>query len=448
MEFISEAEFLRRNDLIANQRVRKVLLICTLAGPTIAVGRFFKVFDTEYSYCLWIWLVAIAEYAILYYLGKREKYYRKAKYFGLIAVEILIGFMAIQKSIGIHITYGLIPLLSCMYIDLWLTRHICILSYIVMVISLYFRSFGATAYDYPGMTPIGWFISQSLGFTVEFIFVAIAACAIAGYLKGILDDTYQLGKEKFYYEEAGKVKKAFLANISDELRMPLDEVSKVSELLLKQESISEETKQKVAHIVRKNEMLYTFLDDIEDFSKLQLDKVEIVEEEYQFSKLIADIAETMLSRIGDKNIDLNVVVNPSIPDRLYGDRLRIRQILINLLNNTVKYMEDGFIILRIDWKKREDVAILNIEVMDTGYGIEEEAITRLFESFCKLELDEHEPMEGVGLGLPICKHLCEMMDGKIAVRNGYGQGSLFTVTLPQKIAKDDHLYGGNMWKHP
>lgn len=441
MEFISEVEFLRRNDLAANKRVKKVLFIFTLVGPVIAVGRFLGVFDTEYLHCLIIWIMAIIEYSILHYLENKENEYNRVKYFGLIAVELLIGLMATQKSIGIHISYGLMPLLSCMYIDVQLTRNIALFSYIVMIISLYFRSFGATIIDYPTLTPVQWFISQSLGFSVEYGLITLVTCSISVYLKGILDSSYRLGKEKFYVEEADKIKKAFLVNISEEMRTPLDEVSKMSKHLLKQEQISEETKEQITHITKKNEILYTLLDDIEDFSKLQLDKIEIIEEKYHFNQLIKDISDTILSRIEDKTIDLNVIINPYIPNQLYGDRLRIRQILINLLNNTVKYMEDGFIILRIDWRRRDDIAILNIEVMDTGYGIEEEDINRLLESFCKLDSEEECVMEGVGLGLPICKRLCEMMEGKIEVRNGYGQGSLFTVTIPQRIANDDILYG-------
>jgi len=193
---------------------------------------------------------------------------------------------------------------------------------------------------------------------------------------------------------------------------------------------------KIVQINKKNEMLHTFLNDIDDFAKLQLGKIEIVEEAYCFSKLIQDIGETMLSRIGDKNIDLNVVVNPLIPDYLYGDKLRIRQILINLLNNTVKYMEDGFIILRIDWKRKKELAILNIEVMDTGCGIDEKDINQVLESFSKQEINTKEYIEGIGLGLPICMRLCEMMDGKITIREGYGKGSLFTISLPQKIVNE------------
>lgn len=435
MEFLSEMEFLKRNDLVANRRVRKLLLFSTLAGPIIAIGRLGGVFDTGYMECFIIWLLTTVAYGILYYLERDVKYYKQAKYFGLIAVELVIGLMATQKSIGIHMTYGFIPLLSCMYIDLCLTRRICILSYIIMIISLYVRAFGATVSDYPDMTHWEWFISQSMGFSVEFIFVASGIYSLVKYLKGILNDSYQLGKEKFYQEEASKIKNAFLAKISKELRQPLDEVSKVSEILMKEKDISKETKEQVAQIAMKNEILYTFLDDITDFSKLKLDKIEIVEEDYDFNELIKDISETIRSRIGNKNIDLHVVVNPSIPDKLCGDRLRIRQILINLLNNTVKCMEDGVIVLRINWKKRGELAILNIEVMDTGYGIKEEDMGGLLENSYSLEFEEVQS-EGGKLGLPICKRLCEMMDGKITVRNGYGVGSLFTVILPQKITNE------------
>ena len=436
MKFVSEAEFLKDNQIIANQIIRRILLVLAFIAPVIAIGTYFKFFDTNYKVCLFMWLISLGAYGILCYLGRASRNYNKAKYFGLIAVEMVIACMATQKSIGVYISFGFIPIISCIYMDVKFTRVISAFSYIMMIIALYFRSFQATLYDYPSMTPREWFISQALGFTIEFIILTLALSAIVTYLREILENSYRLGKQKYYYEEADKIKKAFLANLSEELRTPLDEVEKVSQLLLEETAISNAAKEKVQHIAKKNEMLYTFLDDLEDFSKLQLDKVEIVEEKYHLTELIEGISSTIVSRIGEKNIDLNVVMNPSIPDKLYGDPLRIRQILIHLLNNTVKYIEDGFIVLRIDWKKKDETAILNIEVMDTGYGIEEETIVTLFENFCKLERNEEIAMEGVGLGLPICKKLCEMMNGKISVRSGYGLGSLFTVTIPQRIAKD------------
>lgn len=436
VKYVSESEFLKRNDLVANAMVYKVLKYCTLGGPLIALGTYFNIFETAYSDCLLIWVVALGAYGILHYFSKSKENYNKAKYFGLFAVEIMIGIMATEQSIGIHITYGLVPLLSCVYIDEKLTRRVALFSYLMMIISLYFRSFGITTFDYPRFTPMEWFISQSMGFTVEYAIFSIATYSVTMFLKGVLIHCYQIGKENSYFEEAGKVKNAFLANLSEELRLPLDEVSKVSEVLLEQDTIAPEIKERLAHIAKSNEVMYTFIDDMQDFSKLQLDKIEIVAKKYCLRELVQSIYETIKSRIGDKNIDLNLVVDPSIPDELYGDPLRIRQILIHLLSNTVKYMEDGFIILRINWMRSGQTAILNIEVMDTGCGINEEMINQLFESFCKLEAGEKATMEGVGLGLPICKRLCEMMGGTVAVSEGYGHSSLFTVTLPQKIISE------------
>lgn len=447
MNFLDEGEFLRTNDIIANKRVQKILICCTLVGPLLILGKFLGVFETDYLYSGFITLIAVIEVILQYNLCEKEQYYKVAKYSGLIAVQIVIGLMAVQTSIGVYITYIFIPVLSCMYFDFKLTRNISILGYLIMLIALYFRSFGAVVRDYPNFTQMQWFVSQTVGFTIEYGLTGIVICALAKYLKGMLNSSYEKGKEKFYTEEANKVKNVFLTNISDELRLPINEIARTCEKLVEEEVLSVSACKKIRAMTMSSQLLHSMIDDILDFSHMQLEKAECIEEVYQISELIEDVKNAIYSRIGDKNIDLDLVINPFLPNELYGDKIRIRQILITLLNHTIKSMTEGFVLLKIDWKRQEELAILYVDVMDTGIGIREEDFNRMYESFWQSREPSEEMIEGMSIGLPICKRLCEGMNGTISVTDKYGKGNVFNVILPQKIASDNMIYSDVMCRN-
>ena len=446
MNFLDEQVFLRENDIEANKKVRNILVCCILVGPLLMLGRLLRLFETGYLYSVFITLIAIIEMIVQYYLCKKEAYYKITKYYGLIAVQIIIGLMATKISIGIYITYIFIPILSCMYFDFKLTTNISILGYIIMILSLYFRSFKAVAKDYPAYTQVQWFVSQALGFTMEYVLTGIVICVLAKYLKSMLHNSYERGKEKFYTEEANKVKNVFLANLSDELRLPITEMSRQCAELGKQ-PLSIEASEKVKAMEKTSEILHSMINDILDFSQMQLEKAETIEEMYHLSALIDDVRSAILVRIGDKNIDLDIVINPFLPNELYGDKIRIRQILITLLSHIIKFMKEGFVLLRVDWKRKGECAILYIDVMDTGIGIKEEAFNKVYERFWEAELPNEVLEEGISTELPICKRLCEGINATISVTNKYGKGNVFTLILPQKIANDNIVYSDVVYRN-
>jgi CheY-like chemotaxis protein len=146
----------------------------------------------------------------------------------------------------------------------------------------------------------------------------------------------------------------------------------------------------------------------------------------------------------DKPVEFIVDVDETIPDTLYGDEVRIRQILINLLGNAVKFTDEGSIVLKISWKKEEDTAWLTMDVVDTGIGIRQQDMSKMFESFQRVDLQINNKVEGTGLGLSICKQLCCMMDGDISVTSQYGKGSKFTAVIPQNIINQEITYGDSI----
>lgn len=248
-------------------------------------------------------------------------------------------------------------------------------------------------------------------------------------------------KEQMRAIQANKAKSTFLANMSHEIRTPMNAVIGMSEILLREENLSEQVREGIENIQSAGNSLLGIINDILDFSKIESGKMELVQHNYSMSSLIHDVHNIIHFRIKEKDIKLIFDIDENLPDELYGDEIRIRQILINLLGNAVKFTEKGTITLRIGWQKKENMAWLNIEVEDTGIGIKKEDLEHLFESFQRVDLNRNYSIEGTGLGLSICKQLCFLMNGEISVESKYGEGSKFTIVLPQEIINERVVYG-------
>jgi signal transduction histidine kinase/CheY-like chemotaxis protein len=233
-------------------------------------------------------------------------------------------------------------------------------------------------------------------------------------------------------EEASKAKSLFLANMSHEIRTPMNAIIGMIELILR-EAISEDVREKAHNIQSASASLLSIINDILDFSKIESGKMIITLERYQLTSVINDVINMISIRLIGKDVELFVNVDPKIPSELMGDQMRIRQILINLLNNAVKFTQSGSITISIGCRFRHDAVLLLINVTDTGIGIKEENIDKIFRSFEQVSEYEHRNIEGTGLGLAICKQLLSLMGGSIAVSSEYKKGSTFSVLLPQQV---------------
>lgn len=233
-------------------------------------------------------------------------------------------------------------------------------------------------------------------------------------------------------EYANKAKSKFLANMSHEIRTPMNAILGMA-TLINREEIDYNVRDKVEGIENATRSLLTIVNDILDISKIESGKMEIVEQCYQSSMVIHDVINIIQYKIVDQPIEFEVAISETLPCMLYGDSIRLRQILINLLSNAEKYTNEGKIHFSIDWVEQEENAQLIIKVQDTGIGIKEEDIEKLFTSFERLDVKRNHALEGTGLGLTICKQLLDLMQGSIYVESKYGEGSTFTVYLKQKI---------------
>ena len=237
--------------------------------------------------------------------------------------------------------------------------------------------------------------------------------------------------------DANRAKSEFLAKMSHEIRTPMNAIIGMTELALRTDEISD-AREHIYTVKQSSENLLSIINDILDFSKIETGKLEIINREYLFSSLINDTISIIRMRVIDSQIRFAVNIDCHIPNFLIGDELRIRQVLLNLLNNAVKYTEKGFVSLIVYSEILDENTInLFIDVMDSGRGIKKENIDKLFGDYIQLDFEKNRYIEGTGLGLAISKNIVTAMNGSISVDSEYGKGSTFTVTLPQKIYSND-----------
>lgn len=233
-------------------------------------------------------------------------------------------------------------------------------------------------------------------------------------------------------DKANSAKTDFLSNMSHEIRTPLNAIVGFSQALA-EENLSEGAKEEVNDIIMSSNNLLEIVNGILDISKIEANKLELVSVEYDANTLFKEIVTLADARLSSKPLEFKVQIDPNLPPVLYGDRLRIKQVAINLLTNAIKYTKEGYFSLTVSSIIKDDVCRLIIAVEDSGIGIKPEDVDKLFSKFQRFELERNITTEGTGLGLAITKSLVELMGGKIIVQSIYGEGSKFTLFLDQRI---------------
>jgi DegV family protein with EDD domain len=309
--------------------------------------------------------------------------------------------------------------------DFWIAITLSLLAFLGTYLFAYYR---------PELVPES---TRFYSFSDSF-FALICVSLFIGILLKIQSRTYEQEKQiaeeqKREVEQIARSKDTFFANMSHEIRTPINTIIGLNEMILR-EDISDEIAENAINIQNASKMLLTTINDILDLSKLESGKMDIVPTQYAISSMFSDLVNLIWIRAHQKNLEFKVDIDPDIPSMLYGDEVRIKQVVTNMLTNAVKYTESGSVTLSAKGERvAADQILLRISVEDTGMGIRKESLDDLFRSFKRVDESDNRNIEGTGLGLNISKQLIEMMGGKITVDSVYHKGSVFTIELKQRI---------------
>ena len=294
------------------------------------------------------------------------------------------------------------------------------------------------AYQNPQM--VVWFSSEKevvMDLLIGFCASSISVAAVM-YLHFRMYNKQQeiLEEARIEAQSANKAKSAFLANMGHEIRTPINVMLGMNEMILR-ESESEEIRQYAKSIERSGGYLISLINNILDISRIESGKMEIEEGKYELRQLLDEVMLIAEKQAEQKSLKMNLIFDKTLPAYLIGDVIHIKQILLNLINNAVKYTKEGQIDIKVS--KNEEETKLIFEVKDTGIGIKEENLPVLFDAFMRVDSKKNKKIKGTGLGLAIAKQLVEQMGGMIWVESVYGKGSSFFVQLPMKKVSDGKI---------
>ena len=293
-----------------------------------------------------------------------------------------------------------------------------------------------------------YYVVQEVVISLGIIFVSLIVAGIVNSL--ITEQNHRLldalRKEKRSQQEAeaaNMAKSSFLANMSHEIRTPINAILGMNEMILREEK-DPAIRGYAGNIQASGNSLLSIVSDVLDISKIESGKLEIIPVDYEVNSLISDCCNMAACRAKAKELELLVECADNVPMKLCGDETHIRQIIMNLLTNAVKYTEKGTVKLIVSGRFTDGGFVLKVDVSDTGIGIAEENLPQLFTQFQRFDLQRNRNIEGTGLGLSIVKRLCDLMSGTITARSVLGSGSTFTVELPQKVVDSTPCGGVNL----
>ena len=454
--------YINDQEYIANNYVMKCFTVTMIVYATAFILNIMGIFVIRQDLMLKAFIPSVAIYVISFVVSKIMLPSNRIKKY-----IILSGSIYVFTITGVFITYHaiLVTLLPFLYAALYSSKRVMTFVYIMTTISTvvivycgYF--FGlcdanmlllttGTVSDYVvnGVLTLmevnpNPAVSLFLFFVLPRCLIYVAFMAVCNSIFRIVSGSLEkarlseeLARAKEEAELANKAKSKFLARMSHEIRTPINAIFGMNEMIIR-ESEEPAIRKYAKDVKDSSELLLNIVNDILDSSKIESGMMELVESEYDIHTLLNDLHNMTIIKAKEKNLELEFIVDQSLPCKYYGDDQRIRQVLLNLLSNGVKYTNHGKITLQVSGERQGEYAVLHYFVRDTGMGIREEDIDKLYDEFRRFDIDKNRYVEGTGLGITIAQQFLKLMGSELQIHSEYEKGSEFSFKLVQKIVDE------------
>ena len=450
---------IKNQEWIANSYVLRCFTVTMIVYTVTFVLNLLGIFIIEMKLMLMSYIPALVIYFIVRFMsGTYSAGNRKTKYFILTAITLLFTIT------GVFLTYHvvLVSVIPLLFATLYSSQKVMRYTYILTVFSTIIVVYGGyffglsdantvlmttmTTADY--MVNGAYVVSQLdmnplIGLGLFFVLPRCLILLIVAFLGSniativsnslaLAELTSELEKAKEEAERANNAKSQFLARVSHEMRTPINAILGMNEIILRE--TDEKNTLKYAKDVKGSSMvLLNIINEILDSSKVESGKMEIVEVEYEQGSLLNDVYNMIEVKAKEKNLELIFDIDAKMPRAYFGDDKRIRQILLNLLTNAVKYTEKGSVTLKLTCTVENDIAVLHYAVIDTGIGIRKEDLGKIYEEFQRIDVSRNRDVEGTGLGMPLVQQFLKLMGSELHVNSQYEQGSEFSFDIIQKV---------------
>ena len=387
------------------------------------------------NWSVWITVELLIHLAVLTFLIFYPKSSAKLQAFFMMVFSFVNIFMCSVAERDIYHTL-LVFLGAAILLTVYRSDKLLLAYSLLMVGGILFHIFILQTVPFDtSMQIIAFIVRISVLFTAMFILMVI--------VKGINNNRMKLLQSVRDAKRAEHYKSDFLANMSHEIRTPMNAIIGMCELILREETLSDSARENCFNIQTSGKSLLAIINDILDFSKIESGNMELIKAEFNIASILNDVINMSEARKDNKKIEIVVNIDPNVPKGLLGDEVRISQIIINLMTNAIKFTEKGRVTLTVSRTVHDYGINLMVSVADTGIGITEENIERLFTSFRQVDTKKNRSVEGTGLGLAISKRLIEQMGGFISVKSEYGVGSEFRFVIPLSVTDSRPLVAVN-----